>query len=127
MEYVDTSPPSEPKLCINCKFVATAPSGDSSKYRCFAPQNRFQIDLVTGDKIYTTPYCVSHRTAAAGLGSISCTEVGYWYEPKPVHPVYDSIGLAEVTPAQLAAKIANAKATKQHQNPGTNLLKELGL
>ena len=124
METTDTSSPSEPKLCVNCMHVATVPSGDSSKYRCFAPQNRFQIDLVTGAKIYTTPYCVSHRTAAAGLDSISCTEVGNWYEPKPVHPVYDS---NEVTPTQLADRVRAAKENKQRGNSGTNLLEALGL
>jgi len=115
----------EPKLCINCKHIGTNNSGDWEKYRCFAPQNPSQVNLITGDKIYSQPYCSYFRAKGSAFSGISCTEAGLWYEAKPAPPVSGS--WEEVTPAQLAARVQAAKAAKTKANPGTDLLKELGI
>lgn len=68
-------PPHAPKLCKDCKYIATNGSGTWQHYRCGAPKNPFKINLVTGDKIHTTPFCQEVRDTES-----LCGHIGNWYE-----------------------------------------------
>lgn len=67
------------KLCINCKYIATNGSGNWETYRCMAPQNPSVINLVTGDKIYEVPLCITQRKMSTDG---YCTGNGDWWEQK---------------------------------------------
>lgn len=69
------------KLCINCKHIGRNGSGDTKRYRCFAPQNvrRKEIDLVTGDNV--TLYCAETCYEARQAGW--CGAGAAWFEEAP--------------------------------------------
>lgn len=75
---------SSPRLCINCRWIATNGSGNAEKFRCLAPQNKQGIDLVTGSPLWIHENCYSAR--AASEGPYTCSEPGGWFEDKPPPP-----------------------------------------
>ena len=133
-----------PKFCRDCAYIGTNPSGDATKYKCFAPQNMAGYDLVTGDKLYVYVTCYESR---ADCNSGNCSPQGNWFTPappKPVYtaPIYDSAPTKQsgmdltVDPSQLAASkdaakermrllLANRKGVSKTTAPPTNLLESL--
>lgn len=76
----------QPKLCVNCKHIGRNGSGDSLKFKCFAPANIRceKVDLVTGQqyKIFRHETCYLARQGFDGAVD-SCGADGKWFEEAP--------------------------------------------
>jgi len=103
---------SEIKLCINCKHIGTNASGNVDTYKCFAPQNPSDIDLVSGQKIYKMQYCRDHRNLCAVTLPV-CSVSAKWFEQRPATPAIQPI-------SKQALKI-------KLNSSCSNLLEDLGL
>ena len=111
----DTNP-AELKLCVNCKYIGTNVSRDSSTYKCFSPQNSHTINLVTGDREYKVEHCGTHRTID---NNQYCTPAGNWYEKRETPAVSESVALGTNT--------AITKPGIRKIAVSSNLLKDLGI
>jgi hypothetical protein len=117
--HADIAATKTPKYCTNCKHIATAASGDVSRYKCFAPQNPFSVNLVDGSRIYEVAYCSEHRNIEPS--NARCGRQGAWWEEKPAPTPAPAPYSAVPTPILGAAKaILKIKV-------GTNLIEDLGL
>lgn len=78
-----TSQTCEQKFCIQCKHIATNSSREWEKYRCFAPQNIFRLNLVTSEKEYLTPFCIDQRKDIISPDYTEyCGTNAKWFEEK---------------------------------------------
>lgn len=84
------------KFCINCHHVASSSTGDSSRYRCMAPQNlsESRIDLVTGntEKIYKQAMCHLVREDAN-----LCGKRAEWFKEKEYKPLVAHVAAKPAT------------------------------
>lgn len=81
------------KFCVNCEYIATNYDKDSSRYRCFAPQNLVskEINLVTGMDIKHWRYsscdlCRSAPVDSTTPESDGCGKVARWFVLKKEEP-----------------------------------------
>lgn len=76
----------EPKLCINCKWIATNASKDVSRYRCMAPQNKNGINLIDGSTEWYLSSCREARIEDRYQIHLLnyCGPEAKWFEPAPI-------------------------------------------
>ena len=87
-------------ICIDCKYIATNGSHNWETYKCFHMLNPAKVNPVTGEKLYTQPYCIGIRSAI-GIDK-DCS----WYdEREELIPA----GIAEISPTQMVALLKNRK------------------
>lgn len=82
-------------FCINCKYIGTNASGDWEKYRCFAPENKGDINLVTGTQEYKIVFCKDIRYLSPESRAIDCAV----FEVKPLDTKPAPHSLVPVSPA----------------------------
>lgn len=68
----------EIRLCRDCWHIGTNSSGDWMKYRCFAPENKNGINLVTGENQFKLEFCNDAR-----LNERACGFTAKWFLPRP--------------------------------------------
>ena len=132
----------EPKFCRDCANIGTVPSGDATKYKCFARQNHAGYDLVTGGQLYVYVTCYESR---AEDDPVNCGTIARWFTlaPPKTAPVYTAPAQPAPTkqsgfdltvdPNQLAASQDAAKERmrlllanrKSPAKAATNLLESL--
>ena len=80
----------EPKLCINCKWIATNASKDVSRYRCMAPQNKNGVNLVDGSTEWSLDSCREARAEDIyqRYSLNYCGPEAKWFELKPPDTVF---------------------------------------
>ena len=94
---------SKPKLCRDCKHVATSSFGTWKDWKCFAPRNKLYDNLVDGKPEYREPSCEKQRHGEhpGRNGDYACGPEGRWYEfierkPSFMSPTNDYFGDAKL-------------------------------
>lgn len=70
------------RFCTECAFCGTNASRDSNLYKCFAPQNYRETNLIDGAKMYHKMYCSDTRYTAS-----LCAKGGTWFVARPMEIV----------------------------------------
>lgn len=101
----------QPKLCINCKWVATS-YHDEENAKCMAPKNNNGISLVTGKPKY---FNILAKDVRNSTNQYDCCDVGRWFEPKEItQPEYNNAPTGESSKLQeirAKAKLRTGKLT----------------
>lgn len=92
----------EPKLCVKCRFIGTNGSGAWKIFKCFAPANKTEVNLVTGGQDMKHEYCVDARD-----DPMACGRKGNWWEEQEVRLIYDpaAISAGDILNAPPSSKI----------------------
>jgi len=106
---------SKPNFCVNCRWVATNGTYDSSRFRCFAPDNLDGYDLVTGTNLFVHRTC---EDARAHVGYGGCGKDGLWFEPISI-PVGSIVPTAAIVPTSVLQQVTGFNAVKKSISPET--------